>query len=105
MAIRNAHNQRTVFIDRRWLRLNMDFRELTRCLNNCASERLAAAVRSVRLVDLPAQVALSLLFLLDRLHAEHTSLGHQFHTGAHFALLIGMETAFMLLIDLAPIKV
>lgn len=83
----------------------MDFRELTRCLNNCASKRFAAAVCTVCFVDLSAQVALSLFFLLDRLHAEHTRLGHQFHTGAHFALLVGMQTTFMLLIDLAPIKV
>ena len=105
MTICNTDNQRAVIIDRRWLRLNMDFWELTRCLNNCTSERFAAAVRSVCFVDLPAQVALSLLFLRDRLHTEHTCLSHQFHTGSHFALLVRMETTFMLLIDLAPIKV
>ena len=83
----------------------MDFWELNRCLNNCASERFAAAVCTVCFIDLPAQIALSLRLFLDRLYAEHTGFSHKFYTGAHFTLLIGMETAFMLLIDLAPIKV
>lgn len=105
MTICNAHNQRAVIIDSRWLGLNSDFWQLAGRLSHCTAQRFAAAVGAVDFVDFPAQVSLSLLFLRDRLHAEHTGFGHKFYTGAHFALLIGMETAFMLLIDLAPIKV
>ena len=105
MTICNAHNQRSVANDSRWLGLNSDFWQLASCLSHCTAQRFAAAVGAVYFIDLPAQVSLSLRLFLDRLYAEHTSFSHKFYTGAHFTLLIGMETAFMLLIDLTPIKV